>query len=64
VPSIDSPGGGALTSDLIWREIELKRIKPIVVSMEIMQLQADNILLVTQIQFLLKKHNHRFYIGV
>lgn len=31
---IDSPGGSALTSDLIWREIELtKKIKPIVVSM-------------------------------
>ena len=31
---INSPGGSALTSDLIWREIELtKKIKPIVVSM-------------------------------
>lgn len=31
---IDSPGGNALTSDLIWREIELtKKIKPVVVSM-------------------------------
>jgi protease-4 len=31
---IDSPGGNALTSELIWREIELtKKIKPIVVSM-------------------------------
>ncbi|EIA09501.1 signal peptide peptidase SppA [Flavobacterium frigoris] len=31
---IDSPGGNALTSDLIWREVELtKKIKPIVVSM-------------------------------
>jgi len=31
---IDSPGGDALTSDLIWREIELtKKVKPIVVSM-------------------------------
>lgn len=31
---IDSPGGNALTSDLIWREIELtKKTKPIVVSM-------------------------------
>ncbi|MEO8253687.1 MAG: signal peptide peptidase SppA [Flavobacterium sp.] len=31
---IDSPGGNALTSDLIWREIELtKKAKPIVVSM-------------------------------
>jgi protease-4 len=30
---IDSPGGSALTSDLIWREIELaKKIKPVVVS--------------------------------
>ena len=31
---IDSPGGNALTSDLIWREIELtKQVKPVVVSM-------------------------------
>lgn len=31
---VDSPGGSALTSDLIWREVELtKGIKPIVVSM-------------------------------
>jgi protease-4 len=31
---IDSPGGNALTSDLIWREVELtKKIKPVVVSM-------------------------------
>jgi protease IV len=31
---IDSPGGNALTSDLIWREIEnTKKAKPIVVSM-------------------------------
>jgi len=31
---INSPGGNALTSDLIWREIELtKKVKPIVVSM-------------------------------
>ena len=31
---VDSPGGSALTSDLIWREIELtKGIKPVVVSM-------------------------------
>ena len=31
---IDSPGGNALTSDLIWREIEItKKVKPIVVSM-------------------------------
>jgi protease-4 len=31
---VDSPGGNALTSDLIWREIELtKKIKPVVVSM-------------------------------
>lgn len=31
---IDSPGGNALTSDLIWREIELtKKAKPVVVSM-------------------------------
>ncbi|WP_298221643.1 signal peptide peptidase SppA [Flavobacterium sp.] len=31
---IDSPGGNALTSDLIWREIEVtKRVKPVIVSM-------------------------------
>lgn len=31
---IDSPGGSALTSELIWREIELTKIKkPVVVSM-------------------------------
>ena len=31
---IDSPGGNALTSDLIWKEIELtKKVKPVVVSM-------------------------------
>lgn len=31
---INSPGGNALTSDLIWREIELtKKVKPLVVSM-------------------------------
>ena len=31
---VDSPGGSALTSELIWREIELtKKIKPVVVSM-------------------------------
>ena len=31
---VDSPGGSALTSELIWREIELtKKSKPIVVSM-------------------------------
>ncbi|KAB1156241.1 signal peptide peptidase SppA [Flavobacterium luteum] len=31
---IDSPGGSALTSDLIWRELELtKKVKPVVVSM-------------------------------
>lgn len=31
---IDSPGGNALTSDLIWREIELtKKVKPVVTSM-------------------------------
>ncbi len=31
---IDSPGGNALTSDLIWREVELtKNLKPVVVSM-------------------------------
>jgi protease-4 len=31
---VNSPGGNALTSDLIWREIELtKKIKPVVVSM-------------------------------
>jgi protease-4 len=31
---INSPGGNALTSELIWREIELtKKVKPIIVSM-------------------------------
>ena len=31
---IDSPGGSALTSDIIWREIELtKKHKPVIVSM-------------------------------
>jgi protease-4 len=31
---IDSPGGNALTSDLIWREVQLtKKVKPVVVSM-------------------------------
>ncbi|OOV20066.1 signal peptide peptidase SppA [Flavobacterium sp. LM4] len=31
---VDSPGGSALTSDLIWREIEItKKVKPVVVSM-------------------------------
>jgi protease-4 len=31
---IDSPGGSALTSELIWRDIELtKKVKPVVVSM-------------------------------
>ncbi|MEM6719172.1 MAG: signal peptide peptidase SppA [Bacteroidota bacterium] len=31
---IDSPGGSALASELIWREIELtKRVKPVIVSM-------------------------------
>ena len=31
---IDSPGGNALTSELIWREVELtKKVKPVVVSM-------------------------------
>lgn len=31
---IDSPGGSALTSDLIWREIEItKKAKPVIVSM-------------------------------
>jgi protease-4 len=31
---VNSPGGSALTSDIIWREVELtKRIKPVVVSM-------------------------------
>jgi protease IV len=31
---VDSPGGSALTSDLIWREIDLtKKVKPVVVSM-------------------------------
>lgn len=31
---VNSPGGSALTSDLIWREVELtKKIKPVIVSM-------------------------------
>ncbi|NER09434.1 protease-4 [Muriicola jejuensis] len=31
---VNSPGGSALTSDLIWREVELtKKVKPVVVSM-------------------------------
>ncbi len=31
---VDSPGGSALTSDIIWREVELtKKIKPVIVSM-------------------------------
>ncbi len=31
---IDSPGGSALTADLIWREVELtKKVKPVIVSM-------------------------------
>lgn len=31
---INSPGGSAMTSDLIWREIEItKKVKPVVVSM-------------------------------
>lgn len=31
---VDSPGGSAMTSDLIWREIELtKKVKPVIVSM-------------------------------
>jgi len=31
---IDSPGGSALTAELIWREIELtKKVKPVIVSM-------------------------------
>ena len=31
---VNSPGGNALTSDLIWREIEVtKKVKPVVVSM-------------------------------
>lgn len=31
---VDSPGGSALSSDIIWREIELaKEIKPVIVSM-------------------------------
>ena len=31
---INSPGGSALTSDIIWREIELtKKVKPVIVSM-------------------------------
>jgi len=31
---VDSPGGNALTSELIWRELELtKKVKPLIVSM-------------------------------
>lgn len=31
---VDSPGGSALASDIIWREVELaKKVKPVVVSM-------------------------------
>ena len=31
---VDSPGGSALTSELIWREIEItKKVKPVIVSM-------------------------------
>ena len=31
---VDSPGGSALTSDLIWRELELtKKVKPVITSM-------------------------------
>ena len=31
---VNSPGGSALTSDIIWREVELtKKIKPVIVSM-------------------------------
>lgn len=31
---VNSPGGSALTSDLIWREVELtKKVKPVIVSM-------------------------------
>jgi len=31
---VDSPGGDALTSDIIWREIEItKKVKPVIVSM-------------------------------
>ncbi len=31
---VNSPGGSALTSDLIWREIEItKKVKPVIVSM-------------------------------
>ena len=31
---VDSPGGSALTSDIIWREVELaKEVKPVIVSM-------------------------------
>jgi len=34
VVRVNSPGGSALTSDIIWREIEItKKIKPVVVSM-------------------------------
>ncbi len=31
---VDSPGGSALASDLIWREVDhLRRVKPVVVYM-------------------------------
>jgi protease-4 len=34
VMRVNSPGGSALTSDIIWREVELaKKVKPVVVSM-------------------------------
>src|SRR5690606_5981635 len=34
VVRVNSPGGSALTSDIIWREIELtKKVKPVIVSM-------------------------------
>ena len=34
VMRVDSPGGDALTSDIIWREVEItKKVKPFVVSM-------------------------------
>jgi protease-4 len=56
---IDSPGGSALTSDLIWRELELtKKVKPIVVSMVIM-LSGGYYMRVTPILFCSKQH--RFY---
>jgi ClpP class serine protease len=41
---IDSPGGSALTSDLIWRELELTKSKADSGFYGIMPLRADTIL--------------------